>query len=80
MEVLVKPWNNYQLYYRDPDSRQFKPLENLDGSKWSVYFRSEGSKPEPVSLVKWIMRPKTGDRYERQFSRKKDLQYIQLEK
>ena len=76
--ILVTPWTNYQLYFRDPETRQFKPLVNLDGSKWSVRFTFKNRKFEPLQLIKWEMQAKTGTDLDKRYSRKKDLQYINL--
>ena len=77
MAVLVKPWNNYQLYYRDPDTRQFKPITDSDGSKWSVRFNpSRIGDHKPIRFIKFKMGPKGFD--DKRYSRKEDLQYIDL--
>ena len=72
---MVKPWNNYQLYYRDPGTRQFKPITDSDGSKWSVRFLP-GKKLKPIRFIKFKMEPKGFDH--QRYSRKQDLQYIDL--
>lgn len=78
MEVLVKPWNNYQLYFRDPRTRSFKPVQSPGGKKLSIKFNQVNNKLFPKQIVIFKMQPKQYDGYDRMFSRKQDLHYIDL--
>ncbi len=56
MEVLVDSFTNYQLYYRDPDSRSFVPVKiSRQGKeyKYSIVFRvfREDISPERIDLT-----------------------------
>lgn len=77
VEVLVKSWTNYQLYYRDPDTRHFKPITDLDRSKWSVQFNpSRIGDHKPIRFIKFKMEPKGFDH--QRYSRKINLKVIDL--
>ena len=71
--ILVVPYKDYQLYYRDPKTRSFKPLQTSDGEKYSVQFAVDFKKIDPQQLILSIMTPDYGG--SRMFSRKQDLQY-----
>lgn len=67
------------MYYRDPSTRQFKPITNLDGSKWSVRFNpSRIGDHKPIRFIKWKFQKKTNTDLDKRYSRKEDLQYIDL--
>lgn len=78
MAVLVKPWNNYQLYFRDPTTRSFKPVQSPKGVKYSIKFIVMDKKLFPSELVIFKMEEKRYDGYDNMFSRKQDLKYIDL--
>lgn len=78
VEVLVKPWQKYQLYFRDPTTRSFKPVQTPKGIKYSIKFNVVGGKLFPSELIIFEMEPKAFDGYDRMFSRKQDLKYIDL--
>jgi hypothetical protein len=78
VEVLVKPWKSYQLYFRDPKTRSFKPIVTSDQEKYAIKFAPKKGTMQPSELVIFKMEPKMFDGYDRMFSRKQDLKYIDL--
>ncbi len=71
VEVLVKPWNEYTIYYRDPKTRQFKPLKSEEGDRYQVRFSVNRDEIFPLWMERFSIRPSDGSNYDRMFSRKK---------
>jgi hypothetical protein len=79
VEVLVKFWKQYTLYYRDPITRQFKSLKSKNGERYQVRFQVTKDKVYPYHMEKFYMKKDTGSNYDRMFSRKVPTKQWDLE-
>ena len=87
--AILEVGKSYQLYFRDPDTRGFKPLKN-NGFKYQVIFKRKDNPNVPPSKRKIIpkeivvidMMPKLYTKYgseQKMYSRKNFYNYYNIE-